>query len=282
MVGWFSAKLSFKTRKRFGELVGDFLRLLSKKREQITYDNLKSAFPEKSNTWINEVVKKSYHNLGIVLVETPAIKYFSKDYISKYLKIENIELIDRVLKRNKGLIFISGHFGNWELMAYAVGLLADIPILIVVKPQQNNYLDKILNEFRTKKNNSVVPMDKAARKLVSTLKDSKSIAFLVDQSADKRKDIYVDYFGRPAATYEAPASLSLKFNTPIIYGFIIRNNDGTYKIKLNELKTDDLSNNKEGVRILTERHVKALEDAVREHPYLWTWQHRRWKHQPIK
>ncbi len=280
LIGWFSSKLSFKSRKRFGEFVGDILRILSKKREQITYDNLKYAFPNQSEVWINNVVKKSYHNLGIVLVETPALKYFSKDYMSKYLKVENIGFIDEVLQRGKGLILMSGHYGNWELMAYGVGLLANIPILIVVKPQQNDFLDKFLNEFRTMKTNSVVPMSKAARKMVSTIKNGKSVALLVDQSADKNKDIYVDFFGRPAATYEAPAVLSLKFKTPIVYAFVVRNEDGTYKLKLSELKTDDLENTKENIRILTERHVKALEDAIREHPYLWTWQHRRWKHQP--
>jgi len=281
-IGWFSSKLSFKARKRFGEIAGDILRLLSKKREKITYDNLKNAFPEKSEDWINDIVKKSYRNLGIVLVEIPALKYFSKDYIAKYLKIENIEIVYEVLSRGKGLIFISAHFGNWELMAYGVGLLADISMLIVVKPQQNIYLDKILNDFRTMKTNSVVPMFNAARKMVATLKQGKSIALLVDQNADKRKDIYVDFFGRPAATYDAHAALSLKFNTPIIYGFIVRNDDGTYKIKLNELKTDDLENTKEGIRTLTERHVEALEVAIRQNPHLWTWQHRRWKHQPKK
>jgi len=177
-------------------------------------------------------------------------------------------------------VLFRSHFGNWELAAYAVGLYTKIPIKVIVKEQQNTIADKILNEYRSKAGNEVVFMNKAARKIIKALLDKECVAILADQRATKDKDVYVDFFGKPASTYEAPAALALKFKSPIIYGFAIRNADGSYTVEVKELRNDDLEDNSEGIKILTQRHVKALEDAIREHPELWTWQHNRWKYRP--
>jgi KDO2-lipid IV(A) lauroyltransferase len=226
------------------------------------------------------ILKDSYRNLAITLVEMLTLKYLSDEDMREYMQYDNIDLLTVPYAKGKGLIMLSGHLGNWEFLAYSAGLFTGISVAIIVQPQKNKYADKIMNEYRTKSGNSVVSMYTAARKIVSVLSSGGALALLADQSATEDKDIFVDFFGRPAATYEAPANLSLKYGSPIVMGFPFRQNDGTYKVILKEVKSDDLHYSKEDIIELTKRHVKILEDMIRDNPGLWAWQHRKWKHQP--
>jgi len=235
-LGYISSKLAQKNRICLGKFIGIVLKKLSSKREQITFDNLIKAFPGKNADEIKKIVKGAYQNLGIVLIEVITLKYLSEDELREYVCFENSELIPEIYNRGKGLIFLSGHFGNWEYLAYTAGLFFNIPILIVVKEQQNRFMDKILNRYRTMSNNKVVSMANAARDLIHTLMNGKAIAMLADQSARNGQEIYVDFFGRPAATFDSPAVLALRYNVPIIYGFAIRQENGSYRVKLEELK----------------------------------------------
>ena len=279
-LGTISRILSIKLRANYGEIIGDLFRIISKKRRKITLNNIALSFPEKENKWHKNIMKLSYRNLGITMMELMAFPKLTVDDFHKYIKYENFELIEELKSRGNGIILLSGHFGNWELIAFTVGLFSGISVTVIVKPQSNKYIDKILNKYRSLGGNNMVNMANAARAIVKCLKNNGAIGLLVDQSADWQKDLFVDFFGRTAATYEAPASLSLKYKSPIVMGFPIRQDDYTYKIRLIELKTDDLDDSKESVRILTERHVKVLEDVIRENPGMWSWQHKRWKHTP--
>lgn len=279
-LGFVSSFLSIGQRTSIGKLIGNFLKFADKKRAEITYINLKQAFPEKSVIELKQIVMESYQNLGITMTEFATFKYFTHDDFEKYVKYENIELIESIHKRNKGLILISGHFGNWELLAFSAGLFSELGMNIVVKPQSNRIVDEKLNSYRTIYNNKLIPMGNAARPLINIIRNKGIIAFLVDQSAPP-EEVFVNFFGRPAATYEAPAMLALKFDVPIIMGFAERLEDGTYFVKLLELEHSDLKFNKEGIRELTKRHVEILEIAVRKMPGHWAWQHKRWKHIPV-
>jgi len=128
--------------------------------------------------------------------------------------------------------------------------------------------------------NRIVPMANAARTIFDAIRKKEVIALIVDQSADWEKDIFIDFFGRPAATYEAPAKLSYKFDVPILIGFAVRQPDFTYFVDIIELDRSGLDRSDNPVEELTKRHVKILEDAIRKNPELWAWQHKRWKHTP--
>ncbi len=281
LIGWISSRLTRPHRILFGRMLGNALRIISPSREQTTIDNLMASFPDRSKQWSIKTANASYKNLGITLAEVLALKYLSDEEIRDYVKYDNAELIGVLHSRGKGLILLSGHFGNWEYLAYSAGLYSKLPITVIVKPQKNRFADVILNEYRIKGGNKVISMYNAARGIVKALSNGGIVALLADQSATKDKDIFIDFFGRPAATFESPAALALKYNVPIIIGFAVRNEDGRYDVNLSEIKYDDLEYNKEGIIELSKRHVKILEDAIRQRPDLWAWQHRKWKHIPI-
>ncbi|MFA5512300.1 MAG: lysophospholipid acyltransferase family protein [Candidatus Kapaibacterium sp.] len=275
-----SSRLSMKSRNKLGRMLGGILQRLSKERRNVTLRNLSESLPNLSPAEHNKICRNSYDNLGITLAELLAFPSMSEADFKNYVKITNTELVEEKIKSGKGIILLSGHFGNWELMAYVAGLILNLPITIIVKPQSNKLSDKYLNKFRTQGGNKIVPMSNAARTILQALKKNEAIALLVDQSADWQKDVFVDFFGRPAATYEAPAAIALKYGSPIITGFAHRLPDCTYLVELKELDYSDLDDSRESIIELTRRHVKVLEDNIMMNPGLWSWQHKRWKHEP--
>ena len=193
------------------------------------------------------------------------------------IKFTNVELLNALNVQSNGMILLSGHFGNWELLAYCAGLLSGIPINIVVAPQHNPIANEYINEFRSRHNNRIVPMTNAARNIVHILQNNGVVAMLADQAANSSKNIFVDFFNRPASTYDAPAALALKFKFPLIIGFAVRQPTGKYLVRLEEVMYNDLEYSKAGIAELTKRHVEILEREIRKHPEQWSWQHKRWK-----
>lgn len=254
------------------------MRILGSFREKITLDNITNAFPEKDMKWHNKLVKESYRNLGITFLETADMRYFTDEDIEKLIKFENVEVINEAHKKGKGVLLLSGHYGNWELVAYAGAMYSRIPFLIPIHPQKNRYIDEQLNKTRTRGGNTIIPMGNAAKPIVTTLLKGGIVALLADQAATYDKDVFVDFFGRQAATYVAPASLALRYDVPVLMGFAERQEDGTYLVRMLEVKKDDLELNDEGIKELTQRHVKVLEEQIHKKPEQWAWQHRRWKH----
>jgi KDO2-lipid IV(A) lauroyltransferase len=121
-------------------------------------------------------------------------------------------------------------------------------------------------------------MEQAARPLIQALQHNQPVALLIDQAADPQTDVRIPLFGRDAVVFEAPAALALRFETPLVFAVPVRNADGTYTVTLTEIKTDDLTSSKDDILELTKRHTAFLEQAIKEYPEQWTWQHNRWKY----
>ncbi len=275
-----SGLFSSRIRKKFGMFLARLLYFALPQRVRIAEENLRNAFPDKDDAWIKATAKKVFENMGTVFAEFLAIPKLSDEEIKDYVRFENVELIKEKYNQGRGVLLLSGHYGNWELLAYSVSVYLNLPVLVIVKPLANYFLDKIINKYRTRRGNSVVSMYESAFKVVKTLKGGGIVALLADQSATKDKDIFVEFFGRKAATFDSPAHFALKYNVPIILGFA-RREDYYYKVRLVEIEHSDLTFNPEGKFVLTQRYVQLLENAIREQPELWLWTHRRWKHKPV-
>lgn len=278
--GFILSKLPASIYSFFARLLGSLFYYLWGSRRSEAEHNLRLAFPDKSFHEISRLAKASFCNLAITFFELFSMPYYNEAKLKRKIVYENLSLVSEVYSRGRGIIFLSGHFGNWELLAYSVGIFTNLPVTIIVKPQRNTYIDAAINYFRTSAGNRIVSMYSAARTIVSTLSSGGVIAMLADQAATQDKDFFVDFFSRPASTHKAVANIALRFNTPIIMGFSIRQSDGSYKVKLEELDHSDLANNYKDSFILTQRHVKKLEEAIRANPDHWSWMHRRWKHTP--
>jgi KDO2-lipid IV(A) lauroyltransferase len=276
-----SYKMSIKRRQEMGRRLGRLFACLSKKRFNVAYENVKASYPEKDDAFWKKIAKESYENLGITIIEWSAFPFFSKDEIDDLVSYENVEVVQEALNEGNGLIFLSGHFGNWELCALSAGLRFGIPVSIIVKKQSNAKSNNVMNSAREVFGNKTVPMRNAARSLIKAIRSNEAVAMLVDQAVfGNQEALYPLFFDRPAATYATPAYLSLRMNTPIITGYAVRQNDGRYKVKIERLDTSGLKNDKEGIEKLTQKHVSQLECMIRRHPNHWSWMHKRWKRVP--
>jgi len=277
-LGFLSSLVAHPVRSAIAHFLSFLMMTIDKDRYYHTKNNIREAYPSWTDKQIQTIAKSSYHNLALTFLEIAAMPYMSTSDILRCISFENITLISEVYARGRGLILLSGHFGNWELLAFAAGILSKIPMTIIVKKQRNSYIAGMLEQLRTREGNTIIDADSAAKDIVRDVIRKRPIAFLVDQAGDPNKDIFIEFMGRPAVTHEAPAQLALRFTVPIIIGFAVRNDDGTYRVRLEEIPFDDLSNTQEGRIELTKRHVAALESIIHRHPQLWAWQHKRWKY----
>lgn len=278
VVGAFTVRLSAKRRIKVGFIIGRILMFLFSSRVKVAMDNLRHAYPDKDVAWLSRVTRGVFNNLGITLLEILMMGKATEEKLKEMVLMENMELYHELKSRSQGVIFLSAHYGNWELAALSGSLHLGVNYLIIVEKQTNDFINQQINKIRTRFGNRVVSRYSAAREIMNTLRAGGVLAIIADQSATKDKDVYVEFFGRPVATYESLAILALKFNVPIIFGVSVRQADGKHIVRLEEIKHDDLSYNKSGIAELTQRHVAALEKRIREHPEHWMWTHRRWKH----
>jgi len=278
IAGFFVRLLPFRVAQRFGRRLGQFVYTNLKIRRETTYQNLRAAFPEKSIEELDDIALEAYCNLMITFVELFWIPNLNHGAILHIVKPRNPEVLEDARKKGKGLILLSGHFGNWELMAFSTTILFNLPFTIIVKDQRNPLVDKLITKYRSMCGSKMVSMDKSVREVLTTLRDNGAVAMLADQSAPKER-LFIDFFGRPAATYEGPAVFALRSGAPIIMFFLIRQKNGKYELVFEELPMSDLQGaTDENIIELTRRHVAVLERYIRDYPGQWLWLHKRWKH----
>jgi KDO2-lipid IV(A) lauroyltransferase len=187
--------------------------------------------------------------------------------------------MDDAVTRGKGVILLSGHISNWELSAFAYPLLRRRALNIIAKIQTSRMLNKKVNKYRKLSGNKIIQVGASLREAYKILKTNKILCFLIDQSAHPDYSVYVDFFGKKVATFAGAARMALKQGSPVIMGYMIRDEKGKYKINFEEINYDDIKEDTENNVIeLTQRMQRKLEDIIREYPDQWFWFHRRFKH----
>lgn len=270
--------LPFRAAQSFGKFLGLLFYWFFPNRRAIAISNLRNAFPEKSLGEIKSIARGAFQNFGISVAEFVWFPRMTPQRLRKIVRLSNIDLVEAAMTRGKGLILMSGHFGNWELLALSTAHFSGHPLTIIVHNQSNRLVHKALDQYRCRWGNSSVLRELSVRESLRRLTDGKVVAMAADQSASK-DGLYVRFFGRPAATHRGPAIFSLRTGAPIVMGFLIRNARGKHEGFFEEVKTDDLCGySEENVAELTRRHVAVLERYVRQYPDHWLWMHRRWKH----
>ncbi len=281
IAGFFLRLLPFRTVQHLGAAAGQFVGVTLGYRRAVTLDNLRNAFPEWDQAKLDAVVRGSFRSVGISLFEFMYLPKMSAADVNEVCLVTNAELVRKAYSCGRGALMLTAHFGNWELLAQAFFTSTGIPLHIIVKPQANKLVDEKINRWRTRLGNGVVSMD-SIREMLRLLRENKAVGIVADQTAAK-ESISVPFFGRDVPTYEGPAVLSLKTDTPLIAGFAVRQENGTYEAWFEEVPSSDLSEfTPQHVAELTRRHVALTESVIRQHPEQWMWMHKRWKHVPSR
>jgi Kdo2-lipid IVA lauroyltransferase/acyltransferase len=247
-------------------------------RKRTVIKNLAYSFPEYSEKKIKKTAFDCYKSFSITLLELLAIPWLSREEMKQMVQCRNSGLIVSKFNEKKGIVLLSAHFGNWEYIALSVSLQIGIPFYVVVKPQRNPYVNKWLEDARTKWINEIIPSGISIRQVYKELLDRNIVAMVADQRGP-REGVKLDFMGRPAYFFTGPAMLALKTGAPILYSIPVRQKDYSYKAEVYEVSKENLPEDEnEKVIELTKRQKEYLEKFIRQYPEQWFWMHKRWKY----
>jgi len=247
-------------------------------RRRVALDNLRKAFPEKSERELEAIAKGAFRNVGISLLELLWFPRMTPAQIRSLVRYEQPDLLKERYAEGKGLLLLTAHFGNWELLAQSIIAHFGFPVHIIVKTQANPLVDRKINQRRTRFGNLVIPMETSLREVLKALREGGAVGIVADQAAP-RENVAIEFFGRDVPTHQGPAVLSIKVGSPLLAIFAVRQADGTYQAYVREVPTRDLGRyTEENVIELTRRHTKLTEEFIRRYPDHWMWMHKRWKH----
>ena len=261
-------KLASTLSSKIAILIGPFFR--SKK---LISSNILKAFPNLSQNEINIISKNMWSNYGRILSEYVFIKDIRKSKIRNIINVDGQEILEKIKEDNKPVIFISGHFNNFELMAMHIEQ-SGINLAAVYRPLNNIFLNFLMEKIRKKYicKNQIKKGLSGTRELIKCFKNNISVALMIDQRVSQ--GIKSNFFGQAALTTTIPAQFVKKYNCTIVPVYIERKNNINFKITIHkplEYKEDDTIEN------ITLKLNILLEKMIRENPDQWIWSHNRWK-----
>ncbi len=256
---------------------------LDRRHRQVGHDNLRMAFGDRlTEPERDRIVRGVYLHFGRMIMEllhTPR-KLHLTNWRDRVVLVGYVPVMDQLLTGGRPLIFLSGHYGNWELAGYIFGLFG-FPTASVARRLDNPYLDRYIRWFRKRTGQTLIPKTGGLDQMVEVLRANGVVSFLADQDAGPR-GVYVEFFGRHASTHKAIALLAIEHQAPVIVGVARRIGPGfRYEIRCQDIiDPADLTGTADDVRVLTQRFTSALERLIRQDPTQYLWLHRRWKNQP--
>ncbi len=250
---------------------------VSEKNRLIVFHNLSRAFPEKNIAELEKIAKGCYRSLGIVAAEFFDILTITKDNMSGWVDIEGLENYEAAHSKNRGILFFTGHFGNWEIMATSFALLCG-PANVVYREMDNPVIRDIVDRIRSYTGNRLVPKERAAKKIIRLLNKNEMVGILIDQNVAWEEGVFVDFFGRPAATTDGLVAIALHTGSPVLPCFNYRMKDGRYRFVIRpEIEISSTGDYDKDLLDNTQRVTTVVEEMIREHPEQWFWLHQRWK-----
>ena len=255
-----------------GDIVYDRLKI----RREIVETNLSITFPEKPDAEIRRIARQVYRNMAENVVEVLRLPLLrTPEDAARLVDVDARAFRAKTRELNRGAVLISAHFGNWELLGMAFGLLVS-PLTVVVKRLKNREIDRQINLWRAMRGNRVVYKRQALREGLRTLRNGGVMSILADQS-DPKGGFFMDFLGRRTSVFLGPAFLALKTGVPVFVGISRKIGNGRYRVEYEEIDYSDLGTGKADVEELARRYTRALEGYIRRYPEEWFWVHNRWK-----
>jgi KDO2-lipid IV(A) lauroyltransferase len=256
---------------------------LDGRHRRIARVNLRIAFPELTDRERHRIARASFQNAAMNLLEVSRLSSLNPANIGSLVEYDpdqGLENYRTARAKEKGILYLTGHFSSWELLPTAHALHGH-PLSFVTRPLDNLPLERHLLRIRESKGNQVISKKNSVRQILKTLKSGGSVGILMDQNTSLQEGVFVDFFGLAAATSTSVALLALRTGAPILPGYLTPLRSGRYKIKflpsVDVIRTGDRNRDLE---LNTRRLNEVLEKIIREQPESWLWGHKRWKYQP--
>jgi KDO2-lipid IV(A) lauroyltransferase len=254
---------------------------LARRQRNAGLRNLRMVLPELSEAERERILRGCFDNLGRLLVEFTHFPQLNKGNISQFVIHDGLENYLEGVRRGRGVIFMTAHFGAWELSSFAHSVHG-YPLKFVVRPIDNPRVEALISHYRTLSGNIPIQRKSAARDILKALRENEAVGILFDQNTTRSEGVFADFFGIPAATTPAIATFALRTGAAVVPGFLIWDESlGKHRLRLDPpvelIDTGDLSKDViENTRLFN----KILEGYIRKYPDQWLWIHRRWKTRP--
>lgn len=243
--------------------------------------NLQLAFPDWSAAKRREVKRKMIRNLGWMAAEFARLPLYTKENIDRFVILDGHENFLAGQSRGKGVVYLTGHIGAWELSSFAHALYG-FPLHYMARPLDNKPLDALVNLYRGLSGNTPIFKNDAARGMLRILKNAGTVGILADQNTMPQEGVFVDFFGTPACTTTGIARVALHTDAAVVPGYA-HWDDNIRKYRLRFEPPVELTrsgNPEQDILDNTQRFTKMIEDIIRQHPEQWVWIHARWKTRP--
>ena len=242
--------------------------------------HLTMCFPEKSQEEITKIIKTIFKYEAKNFFELLNFPKMSSEFFDSIaiMEQEQKDLFNKLLERKKGILALSGHIGNWEMLA--AGVAKHYPLNVIARKIYIEELNNMLVHYRNIKQVKVILRSElsSARKMLKALRNNEIIAMLIDQDTSVQS-VFVDFFGRPASTPLELASIALKVGSPVVLAVDKRLPNGKHKFVISDeiVPPESTGDFDTDVKNFTAKLTKKLEDFIRENPEQWVWFHERWK-----
>ncbi len=283
-ISWGLRLLPRRAALAAGRAAGRVAWLLDGEHRRVALRNLAAAYgdalPESER---RRLARRVFAHFGAVAVDCLLMRWMKPRDLDRLVAYEGVEHLRNAFLKGKGVFVFSGHFGNWEMVALMQGWLG-YPMAMVTRPLDNPRLENLLLTGRAASGNEVIHKHRAVHGILKAIKHGWCVAMVIDQDTRGAEHVFVDFFGRPAATTPALAVLVLKTGAPIVPVFGVPMPGGKYRITyLPEVPVERIAvagDRESDVRAVTQECTRIIEEEVRRRPECWLWMHKRWKRRP--
>lgn len=257
------------------------LYLLSPKLRKTAGFNLRLAFPEWTEAQRQQVIRKMARNLGRMAAEFARMPKYSAANIHDLVILDGHENFLRGHQQGKGVLYLTGHIGAWELSSFAHALYG-YPLHYMARPLDNRRLDELVNRYRGLSGNRPIFKNESARVMLKVLKDAGTVGILADQNTMPSEGVFVDFFGTPACSTTGLARVALHTGAAVVPGYAywdesikkyrLRFEPPVELVRTGDTERDIFEN--------TQKFTKVIEEIIRKYPDQWVWVHGRWNTRP--
>jgi KDO2-lipid IV(A) lauroyltransferase len=242
--------------------------------------NLSLAYPQWSSRHRRGVLLGSFRSLGRMLADFASFPCWNRGNIEQLIIYDGFENYAEAKKKGKGVLFLTAHFGNWELSSFAHGLYGH-PLNFVVREMDNPLLDALVNRYRCLSGGRAINKRESARETLRALHRGEAVGVLMDQNMLPGEGVFVDFFGRLACTTTGPARIARKTGAALVLGLVIWDQNGKrYRLRFEPVEWIEREDPEEEIVVNTANFTRLIEAYVRRYPDQWLWVHRRWKTRP--
>lgn len=244
--------------------------------------NLSMALPELEEAKRNEICRAVFLNLGRLMGEFSQFPKLHRGTIAEIVTYDGFENYAASLRRGKGTLFLTAHFGSWELCPVAHALYG-YPLRFVVRPIDNSRINHLVNTYRTLTGNKIIEKKNSLKEILKALRNNEAVGILIDQNATLDSGVFVNFFNILACTTTSVATIALRTGATVIPGFLIwdeelRKHRLRFEPPVELIQTGNLQSD---IAENTALFNQILEGLVRKYPGQWLWLHRRWKTRPL-